>query len=376
MLAVSETCRGIERGLAGSIPDLLFVFASAHHRQELPRALAEIKKLTQAKNILGCSGEFIAGNTEEVEDGPALSLWGARLEGAKLSTFRATFEASPEGPISMGLPENESGQTADCRGIFFFGDPYTCAVESVLNHVTDEFPAVPLMGGMASGGRGPGENALFLNGEVLTSGGVGIVIEGGPRILSVVSQGCRPIGPPLIVTRAERNVLIELGGKPAMQKFQELYAELSERDQDLVRYGVHVGLAMDENHGTLEAGDFLISNVMGADQETGALAITQLLRVGQTVRFHVRDAQTADEELIALLEQRREIGDAKGALLFSCNGRGTRLFPVKNHDVKAIGQIFGSIPIAGFFAQGELGPVGRGNYLHGFTASIALFLSE
>ncbi|MFO1022347.1 MAG: FIST N-terminal domain-containing protein [Planctomycetales bacterium] len=377
MQAVSETCRGIERQLAGRIPDLLFVFASSHHGPNISRGLAEIRKLTQAKNILGCSGEFIAGTTEEgaeeIENRPALSLWAAALPGAMLTTFHATFEASPEGPISMGLPENES--SAESRALFFLGDPYTTAIDSVLSHVADEFPATPLMGGMASGGRGPNENFLFLNDQVLRQGGVGVVIQGGPRILSVVSQGCRPVGPPLVVTRAERNVLLELGGKSPMEKFQEIYGTLPERDQALVREGVHLGLAMDETHGTLEAGDFLIANVMGADQETGALAITNLLRAGQTVRFHVRDAQTADEELIHLLQQRREAVPAAAALLFSCNGRGTRLFPVKNHDVKAIGQIFGDIPVAGFFAQGELGPVGRGNYIHGFTASIALFES-
>jgi small ligand-binding sensory domain FIST len=194
-------------------------------------------------------------------------------------------------------------------------------------------------------------------------------------VQSIVSQGCRPIGSTFVVTKAEQNVLFELGGKPALARLEETYAGLSERDRQLIRQGLHLGFVMDEYKSSFSRGDFLIANVLGADRDTGAMAIGHLIRTGQTVQFHVRDAQTADEDLRHLLAEDRPAGLSPpgGALLFTCNGRGTRLFSEPNHDSGLLRELCGPIPTAGFFAQGELGPVGGRNYIHGFTASIALF---
>ena len=204
------------------------------------------------------------------------------------------------------------------------------------------------------------------------------MVSGGPKIETVVSQGCRPIGQNFIVTRAEDNLVLELGGKPAMERLQEIFDDLLERDQQLVQQGPHLGIVMNEYQETFELGDFLISNVVGVQKQTGAVAIGNRVRVGQTVRFHVRDAQTAHEELHALLTKSVETSDAspEAALLFSCNGRGTRLFPGTNHDAGSIQKRFDTVPLAGFFAQGELGPVGGKNYIHGYTASIAVFCDQ
>jgi small ligand-binding sensory domain FIST len=228
---------------------------------------------------------------------------------------------------------------------------------------------------MASGGAGPGENRLLLNGQGLLSGGVGAILRGGPQVHSIVSQGCRPIGSTFIVTKVENNVILELGGKPALSRLEQTYAGLSEEDRHLIRKGLHVGIAMNEFKQTFSRGDFLISNVLGADRESGAVAIGNFVRTGQTVQFHIRDADTADEDLKQLLaaHSTNVAGKPRGALLFSCNGRGTQLFPKPDHDTGVIQQVCGPLPLAGFFAQGELGPVGDRNYIHGFTASIALF---
>ena len=237
------------------------------------------------------------------------------------------------------------------------------------------FPGMPVLGGMASGGQEPGENRLFLNSEVVHTGAVGVIVHGDVRVRSVVSQGCRPIGSPFVVTAADRNVVQGLGGAPPLRRLQEMLPTLSERDQALVRRGLHLGLAMNEYQDAFGRGDFLIANVLGADADTGAIAVGNMVRTGQTVQFHVRDDQTADEDLRHLLQvgPGREQSKAQAALLFSCNGRGTRLFPEPHHDAGVIQELFGPLPLAGFFAQGELGPVGGRNYIHGYTASIALF---
>ena len=179
----------------------------------------------------------------------------------------------------------------------------------------------------------------------------------------------------MIVTRVEGNLIRELGRRPALEVFRDLFATLPPDDQRLVQQGLHIGLVMNEYRGEFRRGDFLVRNVMGFDRDSGALAITDRVRVGQTVQFHVRDAETADEDLHALLRLDREGHGRRpaGGLVFSCNGRGTRLFPEPHHDARAIRAEAGDIPVAGFFAQGELGPVGRQNFIHGFTASLALF---
>jgi small ligand-binding sensory domain FIST len=258
--------------------------------------------------------------------------------------------------------------------VILLGDPHSSAPRSLLDHFEAECPGVPLQGGMASGGRAPGENRLFCNSHEIRQGAVGLVISGGAPIRSVVSQGCRPIGTTYVITRADENVIHALGGVSPLERLHELFGSLNERDSELVRQGLHLGLAMNEYQDHFERGSFLISNVVGADRATGAIAIGTPVRIGQTVRFHVRDAQTADEDLVGLLDADRAAHPPpRGALLFSCNGRGTRLFSEPHHDAAAIRRIAGPVPLAGFFAQGEFGPVGERNHLHGFTASIMLF---
>ncbi len=245
----------------------------------------------------------------------------------------------------------------------------------MIDRFADELPDVPLLGGMASGGSGPGMNRLFLNEKSIPHGAVGAVVRGGPRIRSVVSQGCRAIGTHYVVTKADQNIIHELGGASPIRRLRALLPTLTERDRRLIRGGLHLGIVMNEYQDTFARGDFLISNVMGMDADEGSIAIGNRVSVGQTVQFHVRDAEAADEDLVQLLEEDRAAtpNPPQAALLFSCNGRGTRLFPEPNHDAATIQAKVGPIPLAGFFAQGELGPVGRKNHIHGFTASIALF---
>ena len=202
-----------------------------------------------------------------------------------------------------------------------------------------------------------------------------MAISGGVVVRTLVSQGCRPIGRPIIVTRADRNLIRELGRRPSLEVLRELFEELPTEDQERVESGLHIGRVINEYQDTFGRGDFLVRNVMGAD-DTGGIAINDMVRVGQTVQFHVRDAETADEDLRSMVEGERLDRPATrvaGALLFSCNGRGTRLFPGPDHDVGVLRERYGPVPVAGFFAMGEIGPIGGQNFVHGYTASIVLF---
>lgn len=375
--AVEAVCQDVLRQLNGQPPDLSFLFVSHHHRAAFETLAASVQKQLQKPHVLlGCAGEFIAGTGLEVEEQPAISLWSAVLPEARLLPFQLSFEQTPDGILSDGWPEQLEEPPADVRAVFLLGEPYSTPVDTIIERLAEALPGVPLIGGMASGARAPGINRLFLNEKAIDSGAAGMILCGGPEVRSVVSQGCRPVGPAYVVTAAEENVIRGLGGETPLKRLQEFFPTLDLRDQMLFRSGPHLGIAMTEYRDKFGLGDFLISNVMGLDSDSGALAVSSLVRVGQTVRFHVRDAGTADEELRGLLEKcRAEIldGAPQAALLFSCNGRGTRLFPEPNHDAGLVKELLGAVPLAGFFANGELGPVGPRNYIHGFTASLAVF---
>lgn len=375
--AVAEACQPIRDAFASAPPDLTFVFVSHHHASHFEKLGQAIRAQTGTRLLLGCTGEAIIGGDRELENQAALSVWSASLPGSVLTTFAVEFEETPDGMVCSGVPEGFGEHLDETRAILMVAEPYSSIPNSLLDVFGDELPGVPVIGGMASGG-GPGANRLFLNEHAIESGAIGVVLRGGPHVQTIVSQGCRPIGQPYVVTRADRNIIFELGGLTALERLQEMFPALSARDQQLFEQGVFLGIAMTEYRETFQRGDFLISNVLGADRDTGALAIANLVRRGQTVQFHLRDAATADEDLTQLLDQfqQNRPSRAAGGLLFTCNGRGTRMFPEPHHDAGAVQSRLGPLPLAGMFAQGELGPVGGKNYIHGFTASLALFMAE
>jgi small ligand-binding sensory domain FIST len=370
--AAEAACRALTQQLQGATPDVLLLFVSAHHAgcEELPQIVQEA---LQARQLVGCTCETVIGGGEELESRPALSLWAGVLPGVPVHSFHVAFERTPDGLMCTGLPGADELDAHPSAAILL-GDPYTCAVDSVISRWGDDFAGMPVMGGMASGADSPGENCLFWGSQTLHHGGVGLLFGPGVSLRTVVSQGCRPVGTRFVVTKADRNVVFELGGKPAMLRLQEVYDAAPQRDQALLQRGPHVGIAISETRGSFDRGDFLIANVIGGDRESGALALGNFARVGQTVQFHVRDADAADEDLRELLGNVLKEGSApQGALLFSCNGRGTRMFPRPHHDAGVVQQLAGPVPLAGFFAQGEIGPISGKNHLHGFTASLALF---
>jgi len=287
------------------------------------------------------------------------------LPGASLRPFRLTTERTAAGAEVVGLPQARP----DERVALLLADPYSFPASSVVDRVGTDAPGVPLIGGLASAPAGT--NRLFADGEVHAEGAVGLLLGGDVVARTVVSQGCRPIGPPMVVTRAERNILFELAGAPAYARLAEIVTGLPPQEQELAARGLHLGIAMDEYADEHGRGDFLIRGVVGADPDAGAVAVGDLVDVGRTVQFQVRDAAAADEELSMLLA---EVGaQVRGALLFSCNGRGTTMFPSADHDVLAVREGLGVTGVAGFFAAGEIGPVGGRNHLHGFTASVLAF---
>lgn len=371
--AVAEVCTALASFTA---PDLAAVFYSPHHTEDASAIAATLQDRLKPRALLGGVGESIVGNEREVEQAPALSVWlGQWPGGVQVEPFHLQLERTSEGFSLLGWPDGIVEADVKKSALLVLGDPYTFPADFFLDRVNEDYQGLRVVGGMASGVSGRGQCRLIMGEQVKDAGAVGVLLQGGLGLRSIVSQGCRPIGKPYVVTKAKENVIFELGGKPPLAQLQELWQTLGPRDRKLMQQGLHVGRVINEFLSDFQRGDFLVRNVQGLDQQSGAMQITDYVRVGQTVQFHVRDAETADEDLHALLQLDVNAHARKpaGALVFTCNGRGSRLFEEESHDAKAIRSETGQIPLAGFFAAGELGPIGGQNFIHGFTASVALF---
>jgi small ligand-binding sensory domain FIST len=373
--ALNEACtRGLEQ--LGETPDLAFVFFSMEHAGNAGQIAKQVQERLRTRCLLGCTGEAIVSNDREIEQGAALSLWLAHWRRPiELIPCRFRLEKTADGFSLLGWPDALMSADRAQSTLLLLADPFTFPIDAFLQQANNEFRGVQVMGGMASGGRTQGNAHLIIGSEDLTDGAVGVLLQGETGIRSVVSQGCRPIGQHMVITRGRENVIEELGGQTPLVRLQQIWQHLNPRDQQLFQEGLHIGRVINEYRDKFQRGDFLVRNVIGLDRETGALAITDAVRIGQTVQFHVRDAETADEDLRTLLQAglSKHLPQPGGALLFTCNGRGTRLFEQPHHDARLIRQEAGALPLAGFFAQGELGPVGDQNFIHGFTASVVFF---
>lgn len=360
----------LDEALGDSVADLTLVFGSRHHAEKLGELSRAFMEQGRSRHILGCVGESIIGEDQEIEGKPALAVWSIVAPELEIQPVR--FDPGG-GSLRQSLATLEH---PDDSALILLADPFSFGINDFLKLANETTPGLRVVGGMASGGHEPGSNRLILDGETHLDGAVAARLSGPISIRTIVSQGCRPIGRAMIVTRAEQNVIRELGRRPALESLRDLFQSLSQGDIRKVQQGLHIGRVINEYQESFQRGDFLVRNVVGAD-ESGAIQINDLIRVGQTVQFHVRDAETADEDLRESLIRERDAKETTGvpfaALLFSCNGRGARLFNVPNHDIGLIHEILGPIPVAGFFAMGELGPVGGQNFIHGFTASIAVF---
>jgi small ligand-binding sensory domain FIST len=297
------------------------------------------------------------------------------MPGTQVLPMHLSFDRTSDGHAILGWPDSLGQQWPASASLIVLGEPFTFPTDVLLEQMNEDRPGVNIIGGMASAGTAPGENRVVLGRRVADNGAVAVLLSGSLNVRPVVSQGCRPIGEHFVITKAERNVVYELGGKPAAVQLHNVLTALPTHEQEMVRNGLHLGRVVSEYQDRFEHGDFLIRNVMGIDRESAALVVGDYVRVGQTVKFHIRDAQTADADLRQMLARARENSASEpcGALMFTCNGRGTRLFTEPHHDAMAIRDALGEIPLAGFFAAGEIGPVGGQNFVHGFTASIALF---
>ncbi len=373
--SVDALLHTVEQRFTLGMADLAFLFVTAHFRDDTESFVDRLAGALPNAVLIGCTGEGAIGPGREIERAPAAALFVASLPDVAVRPFylRQQHLASAESLFDW---ERLVGVSPESRPVFIaLADPFRVDVHAFLDQLNRFFPRAPLVGGVASAASAPLQNRLISVDGVVREGIVGVSLSGNLRVETVVSQGCRPIGKPFVITRGERNVIQQLGGRPPLEQLQKVLVDLPEADAQLARLALFVGRVIDERKGAFARGDFLIHNIMGFDRKTGAIAIAGHARLGATIQFHVRDADSADEDLRTLLTPHADRNVA-GALLFGCNGRGTNMWPQPGHDVGVFQELLGDVPVAGFFCGGEFGPVGGNNFIHGFTASLALFRSS
>ncbi|HWF55961.1 MAG TPA: FIST N-terminal domain-containing protein [Solirubrobacteraceae bacterium] len=371
--AGAEAAASIRDALGHAQPDLAVVFASGGHLSA-PEALLEgIHDTLEPAALVGCGAGGVLGGGRELESGTAVAAWAASFGGAgHAQAFHAQLSGDDVDGEIDDLPS-----AAHATGTVLLTDPYSFPADAALASLAADAPAVPVLGGIASARTPQGSAALFLGEEVWETGAVGVHFD-GVELLPCVSQGAAPFGRELTITAAEGNVITELAGRPALQTIESVIGELTPRERTLVAGGLLIGIVIDTGRPDYEQGDFLVRGVLGADRDTGAVAVGATVHAGQIVRLHARDARSADEDLRRSLALR--VGalagrSPAGALVFSCNGRGRQMFGTADHDAGAVMRELGGAPSAGFFAAGEIGPVGGRSFLHGFTATVAVFPS-
>ena len=365
----SEAAARAALALGGAPCDLALVFAGARSIEHAEAGLEAVHERLRPATVLGCGAQGVIGSGRELEDG-GVTVWAASLGAGSAEPFHVRAEPLEGGLALAGVPDAHGADAA-----LVLADPYTFPAEPLLAALADTRPELPVVGGIASAG-GAG-SAIFGPGGTVPEGAVGVLLR-DTAVRTCVSQGARPIGPEMTITAAEENVVEELASQPALERLREVVSQLDPSEQRLAAQGLLIGLVTATGKPDYGPGDFLVRGIGGADEETGALRVGARVRVGQTVRLHVRDAASAHEDLAeALAREAAALGHPPaGALLFTCNGRGMGMFGEPHHDARAVHEAFGGAASGGFFCAGEIGPLGGRSFLHGVTATVAAFPGE
>ena len=372
-IAAIEAGTDARQVLDGLPADLVVVFCSGGHLASPEATLEGVREALAPGALLGCGAGGVLAGGREFEGGTAIAVWAASLGGGRAEVFHARASQGEGGAVVVsGVPD-----AAGASAAILLPDPYSFPADRALAELAARAPGIPVLGGISSARTMDGEAALFLDDTVVGAGAVGVVLR-GVEVLPCVSQGAAAIGPVLEITAVDGHVIRELGGRPALTSLREAIEALHEEERALVSGGLLLGVAVDGPYGPGDDHDYLVRGIIGADPDAGTVTVGAPVHEGQVVRLHARDAASADQDLRTALELRRSAlgGDPAGALVFTCNGRGRGMFGTPDHDADAVDEELGGAPSAGFFAAGEIGPVGGENFLHGFTATVAGFAGD
>ena len=362
--AIAEASETIQSEIDGDA-DVIFAFATEEYSAHLPTLGAEINRRFPGALLIGCTGAGVIGGGVEIEGEPALSLTAARLPGVDIAGYyfepeprrwSRTLSSAPRGDLDM----------------IILADSVTGNAPELLGILDAALPESQKLGALAGGGAA-GESSLFLGDRVHRAGSVALTLSGNVEMAAGVAHGCRPIGAPMFVTRHHGQLILELDGQPALRCLDAMITELSADDREHVRNRLVLGLATTPDQEIYDQGDFLVRDLVGIEPDSGAIGVAVSdLKPNQVVQFHVRDPQTASEELAEVLDD-HVYAEPRGGLLFSCRGRGRIFYGKPNHDSDLLREKLGPVPVGGFFASGEIGPIAGRSWLHTYTSAFGLF---
>ncbi len=355
----------------GEEPDIAVLFVTGAFAGATDDLAHAVQALLRPGALVGATAVSVLAGDREVEDRAAVVLfaatWGGRMRTGPGGARAVRFEAEREGDGWRLAGTDDIA--VDGATLVLLADPFSFPVDGFIGELARRAPGLTVIGGLASAAAGPGGNRLVADQEVVDRGAVGLFLPPGVPVRALVSQGCRPVGEPFVVTRSSGNLIEEIAGRPALDRLLETAEAATPEDRALMARGLHVGLVLDEAKESFGQGDFLIRTVLGADRDSRAVAVGADVAVGSTVQFQVRDAASADIDLRELLSE----VTGQAALVFTCNGRGTALFGAPDHDATVISDHLEGGATAGMFCAGEIGPIGGRPFVHGFTASVLLF---
>jgi len=377
--AVDELAAAIRDGLGDHPPDLLVIFISAAHHRSYPKILELLDQCFPSGLQIGCTASGVIGDAKEVEKGPAISITAGHLPNVHLKPIYLDLEELPDSDAApqvwrerLGY-SGEEATSGDNPHFLLVADPFTPNMDRLLEGLDYVFPESRKFGGLASGSGDAKGNRLILDRHIFDQGAALLAITGDVEVDIIVAQGCRPIGPPAIITACHQNTIIEIDGMPALEWLTEAMGKASEADQRRAKTHLFIGLSLDPFNPEPQHGEFLIRNLLGVDYNAGSIVVASDLQDGQLIRFHLRDGEASHDDLDMLLTSYRGTRNNIGVLLFACLGRGEYLYRTPNHDSDLIREHLGEVPVAGCFCNGEIGPVGDATLIHGYTSVLGIF---
>ena len=374
---VDESVEAILSQMDGKSVDLTIIFVSPQFKDKYEEIPKLIRDRISSGHFLGCSGGGIVGGGKEAEQQAAFSMTCANLPDVEIKGIHTDTMKLPDQDTAPSVWREWLGVDVEKNPSFIFlADPFSFQGEEFLAGVDFAYPNSSKVGGLASGAQAQGGNALYLNDKIYNNGLIGLALSGNIGMDTIVAQGCRPIGEPVKVSKCDGTLLTGMDGQPPLELLQSVYEGLDENDKGLVQTSLFLGIEMDPLKDNPQQGDFLIRNIMGVEREIGGIQVGTLLREGQLVQFHLRDKAMSAEDLKLMLTRykaNKNFKNTSGALLFSCLGRGQYLYGKPNHDSDMFRDHIGDIPLGGFFCNGEIGPVGKTTFLHGYTSSFGIF---
>lgn len=377
--AVEQVAEQVSINLDGETPDVTLVFVSRHHAPSYFVAPELFASQLKGRVLVGCSASGVIGAGREIEGRPGVSVCAGVMPHTGVHSFHLKQDDLPD----ADAPPEAWHDLVDVEpemisSFLLFPDPYTIRPDALISGLDFAFPEANKIGGLVSGGSGPGTSALFANGSVKRSGVSGVALTGDVELESVVGRACRPIGRPMVVTEASENMILKLDDEAALPTLQSVFKASTPKSKMLIRRSVQIGILSQIAGESDETSEYVIRNVLGMTEDTGAIAIGDNVREGQVVQFHVSDAETAEQDLRASLED--YVSDdyriPASALMFSCLSLGKRLHGQADHDTELFQDLVAPVPLAGFFSNGEISTSEGHTRLHGYTSSFAMFKAK